>query len=337
MTGRPRLAIHFFLTMIIAMLSFACVSDKVSSPAAVGPTPPVSAVSAATAEQQKSTDFNGDKAFAHVKAQVEFGPRPAGSAALDKTRDYILKELKSYGLKTTVDEFTPVTPKGRIKMKNIVAELPGESSGVIIISSHYDTKEYKQFKFLGANDGGSSTGALLEIARVMAAEKNKRKFTYQFVFFDGEEAFCPGWDDCLDGKDNTYGSRHMVDRLQSEGRVDNIKAMILLDMIGDKDLVIAKESSSSSWLVEAIWSSARKAGYGQHFPARDQYITDDHIPFLEAGIPAVDLIDFDYEDQGESFWHTKNDTLDKISSKSLKIVGDVVLLSLDSIEALIKD
>ncbi|MBK6796430.1 MAG: M28 family peptidase [Acidobacteria bacterium] len=148
-------------------------SDKVSSPAAVGPTPPVSAVSAATAEQQKSTDFNGDKAFAHVKAQVEFGPRPAGSAALDKTRDYILKELKSYGLKTTVDEFTPVTPKGRIKMKNIVAELPGESSGVIIISSHYDTKEYKQFKFLGANDGGSSTGALLEIARVMAADKKR--------------------------------------------------------------------------------------------------------------------------------------------------------------------
>ncbi|MBK6796431.1 MAG: M28 family peptidase [Acidobacteria bacterium] len=129
----------------------------------------------------------------------------------------------------------------------------------------------------------------------------------------------------------------MVDRIQSEGRVDNIKAMILLDMIGDKDLVIAKESSSSSWLVEAIWSSARKAGYGQHFPSRDQYITDDHIPFLEAGIPAVDLIDFDYEDQGESFWHTKNDTLDKISANSLKIVGDVVLLSLDSIEALIKD
>src|SRR5262249_14791661 len=155
-----------------------------------------------------------------------------------------------------------------------------------------------------------------------------RRYTYQFVFFDGEEAVCREWSECLDGNDHTYGSRQMVEQLKKEKQLNRIKAMILLDMIGDTNLVITLEESSSSWLVDAIWTTAREAGYAKHFPNRGQAITDDHVNFLQAGIPAVDLIDFEYGNNGDnSYWHSKEDTLDKISAQSLKVVGDVVLLS----------
>jgi glutaminyl-peptide cyclotransferase len=341
-TGAPLLirnwrSIRPWLPGLLALwsltLSFGCTHD------AAPPTRAQSTPSAAAATQPKATTaFDGERAFAHVKAQVEFGPRPAGSAALEKTRDYLVRELQSYGLKTTLDEFTPTTPRGKVKMKNVIAELPGESDQVIIIASHYDTKLYQEFTFVGANDGGSSTGALLEIARVMAGAKEKRKFTYQFVFFDGEEAFCAEWSECLGGNDNTYGSRHMVARLRREKKLDQIKAMILLDMVGDKDPVFAREESSSAWLVDTIWRTAAEIGYARQFPRRQAAITDDHIHFLQAGIPAVDIIDFEYGEgpHDNRYWHTKDDTLDKISAQSLKMVGDVVLLSLPKIEAQIR-
>ena len=292
---------------------------------------------------KKTTAFDGERAFNHVKAQVELGPRPAGSPAIEKTREYIIRELKSSGLNTTLEEFTDKTPRGNVKFKNVIAELPGESSNVIILASHYDTKPFKEFTFVGANDGGSSTGALLEIARVMATENQqhsqKRKFTYWFVFFDGEEAFCHEWSECLNGKDNTYGSRRMVERLKKEKQLGRLKAMILLDMIGDKDLTIPREEGSSQWLVEAIWGTAQQLGYSKEFPGRASSVgDDDHMPFLRAGVPAVDIIDFEYgsSPKDNDYWHTKEDTLDKISSRSLKIVGDVVLLSLPKIEAQVR-
>lgn len=288
---------------------------------------------------QKTTAFDADRAFNHVKAQVAFGPRPAGSAAVEKTREYLVKELKSYGLAPALDEFTETTPRGKIKFKNVIAELPGESSDLIIIGSHYDTKEFKEFTFVGANDGGSSTGALLEIARVMAADKQKRKFTYQFVFFDGEEAFCQEWSECLNGSDHTYGSRHHAEKFKKEKQTARVKAMILLDMVGDKDLTIPREETSSGWLVNTIWGTAQEIGYRKEFPNRSFTIgDDDHMPFLRASIPAVDIIDFEYGEGKEdnSYWHTAEDTLDKVSAKSLKIVGDVVLLSLPKIEMQVK-
>ncbi len=319
-----------------AVLLFACQNGSASKP-------PVAATPAADNSQadksQKTTPFEAERAFAHVKAQVEFGPRPAGSAAIEKTREYLVKELKSYGLTPVLDEFTETTPRGKVKFKNVIAEIPGETPGTIIISSHYDTKEFKEFKFVGANDGGSSTGILLELARVMAADKQKRKFTYQFIFFDGEEAFCAEWSQCLNGKDNTYGSRHHVAKLKKEKQTDRVKAMILLDMVGDKDLTIPREETSSAWLVSAIWGTAQELGHRKQFPNRPFSIgDDDHMPFLRAGIPAVDVIDFEYGDGPEdnSYWHTAEDTLDKISSQSLKIVGDVILLSLPKIEAQIR-
>ena len=307
---------------------------------------PTRPAATATAEQKApseaatpaASDFDGARAYAHVKAQVDFGPRPAGSAALEKTRDYLLAQLRSFGLRVRVDEFSPVTPKGRVKMKNLVAELPAAPASPdaesIIIASHYDTKEFTEFRFVGANDGASSTGVLLELARVMAASRTPRRFSYQFVFLDGEEAFCREWSECLNGNDNTYGSRHMAAELQKSKQAGRIKAMILLDMVGDRNLAIPREENSSSWLVEAIWSTAREMGHQRHFTNETQWMADDHLPFLKVGIPSIDLIDFDYGDEATSYWHTAADTLDKIDQRSLQIVGEVVLKSLPRIEAL---
>ncbi len=288
---------------------------------------------------KSASDFDGNRAFEHVRKQVEFGPRPAGSAELEKARGYIIDQLKSYGLNVITDEFHPVTPQGQKKMVNVTAELQGESSDVIILSSHYDTKYFKDFKFVGANDGGSSTGALMEIARVLAAQKTKPKFTYWFVFFDGEEAFCAEWTDCTNPNpadpsnrlaDNTYGSRHMVEQLISKNELKRVRAMILLDLMGYKDLQLGRPGLSSRWLVDIVWQQAYELGYGSSFVNSSEGVDDDdHKPFLKAGIDSLDIIQLGTYD---CCWHTKEDTLDKISAKSLKIVGDTVINSLPKIE-----
>lgn len=277
--------------------------------------------------------FDGQRAFEHVRKQVEFGPRPAGSTELAKTREYIVGQFRSFGLNVTTDEFSPQTPIGIRKMANITAEIPGESSDVIIISSHYDTKLYKEFTFVGANDAGSSTGAVLELARVLSASGKKPRFTYWFVLFDGEEAFCEGWDECkVEGEpDNTYGSRHFVAQLKQKNQKDRVRAMILLDMIGYKELEFGREQDlSTPWLVDVIWNTARELGFGKKFLDRNEGCgADDHEPFLKAGIESVDIIQLSTYVE---YWHTAGDTLDKISPESLKIVGDVVATSLPRIE-----
>ncbi len=329
--AEPNMNLRLALILLTTLLPLGCQQPEsavTTSPTATAPVP--------STPSEPVSDFDGARAYAHVKAQVELGPRPAGSAALEKTRSYLTGQLRSYGLKPRFEEFTPLTPRGRVKMKNIIVEIPGQQPETIILASHYDTKEFRDFRFVGANDGGSSTGLLLELARVLAQSKTPRKYTLQLVFFDGEEAFCREWSECLKGNDNTYGSRQMAERIQKTGKVDQFKAMILLDMIGDATLAIPREENSSQWLVNAIWQTARELGHGRHFPNTTHWMTDDHLPFLKAGIPAVDLIDFDYGDETESYWHTSKDTLDKIDQRSLQIVGDVLLRSLPRIESLIR-
>jgi glutaminyl-peptide cyclotransferase len=294
--------------------------------------------SASPSASPEKSNFDGDRAFEHVRKQVEFGPRPPGSAELEKTRNYMMDQLKSYGLKVSTEEFHAATPIGDRRMVNVTAELPGESSDVVIISSHYDTKYFKDIKFVGANDGGSSTGALLEIARVMAANKQKPKMTYWFVFFDGEEAFCFDWDEChnpnpADPKnplpDNLYGSRHYVAQLIEKNELSRVKAVILLDMIGYKNLRLGRADLGTAWLVDTVWQAAKQLGYGSVFVDSVEGVgDDDHAPFLRAGVEAMDIIQL----STYQYWHTKEDTLDKISAKSLKIVGDAVIGSLPKIE-----
>jgi Peptidase family M28 len=314
--------------LVLPLLMLGCPS-KTNQPVntASEPTPAKSA-----------SDFDGDRAFEHVRKQVEFGPRPPGSPELEKTRTYIVDQLKSYGLNIVTDEFQATTPMGVKKMVNVTAELAGESSEVIILASHYDTKYVKDFKFVGANDGGSSTGTVMEIARVLAAQKQKPKFTYWFVFFDGEEAFCFDWEECENpdpadpnGKlpDNTYGSRHYVAKLIEKNELKRVRAMILLDLMGYKNLRLGRADLCTRWLVDIVWQTAKQVGHGAYFvDAAESVGDDDHAPFLHAGVDALDVIQL----SSYPYWHTKEDTLDKVSSKSLKIVGDTIIVSLPKIE-----
>ena len=319
----------FAFVLIVPLVFLGCPSS--TSKPGDGTSPPAASPAA-------KSDFDGDRAFEHVRKQIEFGPRPAGSAELEKARAYMIDQLKSYGLKVTTDEFHPTTPLGERKMANVTAELPGESNDVVIISSHYDSKYFKEFKFVGANDGGSSTGALLEIARVMSASKQKRGLTYWFVFFDGEEGFCKEWDDCFNPNpaepatplpDNTYGSRRYVATLIERKELKRVRAMILLDLMGYKNLRLGRDNLSSVWLQDLVWQTGKQLGYGSQFVDAGEAVgDDDHGPFLKAGVYALDIIQLG----SYPYWHTKEDTLDKVSGKSLKIVGDTVIASLPKIE-----
>jgi Zn-dependent M28 family amino/carboxypeptidase len=270
--------------------------------------------------------FDGDKAFAHVKALVDIGPRPADTPGAVKAQEYIAGRLMRLGLDVREQEFIANTPLGSKRMKNIIAVIPGKRREIIIIGAHYDTKLFKDVRFVGANDGGSGTGVLLELARYISAQENE--MTIWLAFFDGEEAFVR-WS----GMDSLYGSRHMASMLYRLGDLNSVKAMILLDMVGDRDLSIEWESHSTSWLKKVIWESARKLKYRDEFTSNTRKIADDHLPFLNYGIPSVDIIDFHYgpESLTNEYWHTPQDTLDKISPASLQIVGDVIIHALPGI------
>jgi glutaminyl-peptide cyclotransferase len=278
----------------------------------------------APAAADNATGFDAGRAYEHVKRMVALGPRPSGSEAIKKAQQYIEAELKSYGLKVAQQRFDAQTPRGAIPMMNIIGELPGEKPDVLLIAGHYDSK--LQRGFIGANDSGSSTAAVLELARVLS--RSKPEYTLWFVFFDGEEAVVD-WN-ANEGTDNTYGSRHMVSKLTADGRVGQIKALVLVDMIGDKNLDLLKDYESTRWLVDIIWGTARQMGYGKHFLNSEGAYSDDHIPFRKAGIPAIDIIDFNFGPDN-SYWHTDQDTLDKVSGESMKIVGDVVIKALPEI------
>src|SRR5436190_13909590 len=231
--------------------------------------PDSSTISSPPSPKTAKTDFDGERAFEFLKKQVEFGPRPPGSPELEKTRAYINDQLRSFGLNVTADDFQATTPEGQRKMSNIVAELPGQSADIVIIGSHYDTKLFKNFKFVGANDAGSSTAVAMEIARVLAMKKLPLKFTYRFVLFDGEEAFCEEWEDChnpnpADPKnplpDNTYGSRHYVSQLVQKNELSRVKALILLDMIGYKELRLGRADLGTTWLQDVVWQTGQQIG-----------------------------------------------------------------------------
>jgi len=269
---------------------------------------------------QSKSPFVASRAFDDMRTMVNLGPRPAGSDAIEKTRTYILAELRKAGLKPQLDEFEAMTPRGRRKMVNIRADRAGTNPSVIALSGHYDTKLFDKIKFVGASDGASSAAWLLEMARVTANLKLEN--TLEFLFFDGEEAVVD-WSD----EDSRYGSRYDVSRRTKAGTLKQLKTLILVDMIGDRNLNIKKEGQSTDWLTAIIWSNANKLGYTREFVSETQIIEDDHLPYLSAKVPAVDIIDFDYPD-----WHEASDTLDKVSGESLKKVGDVIYASLPEID-----
>lgn len=267
----------------------------------------------------QATQFSGHLAFEQVRQVVHLGPRSANSAGLEACRQHIREQVKALGLQLDEHPFEVGTPLGLMPMVNLSVSLPGQVPGKLVIAGHYDTKRFP-FVFLGANDGGSSTGFLLELLRVL--KDRPRRLGVEVVFFDGEEALRE-WT----ALDHTYGSREYVRMLKDSGSQEGVKALILVDMIGKNGLTLRRESHSTPWLTDLIWASARRLGHGRHFLDEDLPIEDDHVPFLAAGIPAVDLIDFDYP-----AWHTAGDTLDQLSPRSLQVVGDVLLDALPAIE-----
>jgi len=278
--------------------------------------------SAQTPAAPPAPAFDGNRAFEHLKSVVAIGPRPAGSAGAQKTRDYIKQQMSTLGIQTSEQAFDAKTPAGIVRMVNVSAPIPGPGTGRLIIAGHYDTKLFKDFTFVGANDAGSSTAFLIELARVLKRRNNAMPI--ELLFLDGEEAI-GDWE-----TGNTFGSRHYVDVARGSGSLPQIKAMILVDMIADKDLAIKRESRSTPWLTDAIWSAARKLDR-REFLDESVEIDDDHLPFLAAGVPAVDIIDLDYP-----YWHTEGDTLDKVSAASLQIVGDVLIAALPAIALRVK-
>lgn len=266
--------------------------------------------------------FDGARAYEHIRQLVAFGPRPAGSVALDSTRRYIKDQLAQAGIKAVEQRFGADTPIGRIAMANLVARIPGPVPDTLIFAGHYDTKLFRDFRFVGANDAGSSTAFLIELGRVLKARRNR--LTIELLFLDGEEATVE-WT----GDDHTYGSRHYVEAARKGETLRQIRALILVDMIGDRDLKIRREEASTPWLTDLIWASARRLKLDRVFIDEATRIEDDHVPFLQAGVPAVDVIDFD----NIPWWHTAGDTLDKVSARSMQTVGDVLVDALPRIEA----
>ena len=264
--------------------------------------------------------FDSNRAWEDLRRQVAIGPRPAGSAALAECRRYIIAELKAAGIEAREQAFDAQTPLGRVGMVNVIATIPGTRPDRIVIASHYDTKLFKQFRFVGASDGASSTAALLELGRALKGRRNE--FTIELLFLDGEEAVIE-WRE----PDHTYGSRYYVEAAKKAGTLAGVKTLILLDMIGDRNLTIRRDTNSTPWLNDIVWASAARLGHRTTFLDDSTAVEDDHIPFLRAGVPSVDIIDLDY-----SAWHTAQDDLDHVSARSLQVVGDVVLDALAAIE-----
>ena len=265
--------------------------------------------------------FDGANALGEARSLVELGPRDAATPGSEVAAKHLRDRLHAFGVEAFIDEFKELSPRGEVVFRNVIGRLPGRGEGLVILGSHYDTKSGIGEKFQGANDSASSSAALLELTRVMA-QGPKLSVEVMFVFFDGEECMAH-----YGPSDGLHGSRHLVKKLTDEGRLGDIKAMLLLDMIGDRDLTVTLPRNSTPALIAMVFEAAREEGVREKFSLFPLQIGDDHDPFFSAGIPAVDMIDFHYGSAPgrNDYWHTEQDTLDKISADSLGIIGRVTL------------
>jgi glutaminyl-peptide cyclotransferase len=279
------------------------------------------------AAQSATPRFNGQRALDDIRQLVAIGPRVAGTPGAQAARDYIRKQLQAVGVAVEEQPFDATTPNGRVKMVNLRATFPAAgatSKSRLVIGGHYDTKLFKEFTFVGANDGGSSAALLIELARALKTRTNRTPI--ELLFLDGEEAVGE-WH----GTDHTYGSRYYVDAARQAGTLGDIRGFILVDMIGDRNLVIKREANSTPALTDAIWAAAKRLNR-REFVSETTPIEDDHLEFLAAGVPSVDIIDLEYPDSTSRFWHTQYDTVENVSSASLQAVGDVLLAALPALE-----
>jgi Zn-dependent M28 family amino/carboxypeptidase len=282
--------------------------------------PALTLLTLALALSANARNFSGAEAFSFTREAVALGPRPDGSPAIAKLRAMIKQQLAMRGCEIISDRFTAQTPDGPLAMENIIAKFPGKSGRAIAVTGHYDTK--KLANFVGANDGGSSTGMLLELAA--ALQGRPRIDDVYLVFFDGEEAIHE-WT----ATDSIYGSRHLAAKWAADGTNGRLKALINVDMTGDRNLRLLWDQNSAPSVRKLVWDVADSLGYSAAFPRQGSAIEDDHIPFINAGVRAVDLIDFDSQ---STFWHTPQDTMDKLEPRSFDVIGAVVLKSIEELE-----
>jgi Zn-dependent M28 family amino/carboxypeptidase len=320
-----RLPLLRWILLVVTMLAVAAcdrskdavqAQDK-NPPAASEPTPaqlnfpPYSGVAPA---------FDGERALRYVKDIVKFGPRPLGSEAHKKVEDYIDSALK--GDQVEDDVFTADTPEGKFPVHNIIAKYPGSKDGIIVIASHYDTNyPLRKTPYVGANDGGSSSALLLELANQLRG-KPRDGYSVWLVWDDAEEAMKPDTEMPF-MQDSLYGITHLAEKWQADGTLKKIKAFLLADMIGDADLNIDRDLNSTPWMEDVVHEAAVRLGYQSHFFARNNQVSDDHLPFMKRGVPSADLIDFSYG-YNDVFWHSPQDTVDKLSANSMGIVGSVM-------------
>jgi glutaminyl-peptide cyclotransferase len=291
---------------------------------AVAGSPPVVPVADQAPPPDTTGGFDGNRAYAQVAKQVGFGPRPPGTPAIQKLQDYMIGELKSYGCAVDTDSFSADTPDGRVPMKNIVAKIPGQKPGIILLGTHYDTKKLPNF--VGADDAGSSTGVMLEMARLLCKQP-PGKYAVWIAFFDAEEAFNLEWKD----PDNCYGSRQMAAQMAASGDLRKVKVFILADLVGNRTPKFRRDEASTKWLVDLVWDIAAKLGYGSIFVNETYNVGgDDHFSFTKRNVPSVDIIDLAPTEV--PYWHTPEDTMDKISPKTLAIVGHTILESVNQLQ-----
>lgn len=301
-------------------------ASSTTAPAATSvAAPPAAAQSEPAPPADQTGGFDGAKAFDQVAKIVSFGPRPPASDGIHKVQEYISTQLKSFGCQVEQQDFHASTPKGDVAMQNIVAKAAGTGPGIILLLTHYDSLGSVE-NFVGAEDSASSTGMMIELARHLCAQKGPN--SVWIAFLDGEESFV-NWDK---DNDHTYGSRELAARMSVSGELKRVKAVILADMIGQYGLKIPKESDSTKWLADLVWKTADRLGHKDVFINQEVgRIDDDHQSFLSRGVPSLDIIDLnDYISAG--YWHTPQDTLDKISPRNVAIVGYVVLESVGELQ-----
>jgi glutaminyl-peptide cyclotransferase len=319
--------------VLAALFAIACNRDAprsdtspTATAAASAPTPSLQVAIAPADVAPPASDtggFDGAKAYEFTTKVVDFGPRPPASDALHKTQDYIRSQLQSFGCAVDEDDFHASTPIGSLAMKNIIAKVPGDGKGMILLLTHYDT--LRMDHFVGAVDGGSSTGLMLEMAQLLcSASAKKEPNSVWIALLDGEEALVNWHKD----NDNTYGSRQLAARLATSGDLKRIHAVILADLVGPKNAKFRRESNSTRWLTDLVWKTAARLGYRDIFVSDELAVSDDHEAFLNRGVPAVDIIDLN----DFPYWHTTEDTLDKVSPRSLAVAGHVILESVNELQ-----
>ncbi|MDE3135594.1 MAG: M28 family peptidase [Acidobacteriota bacterium] len=294
-----------------------------SSQAAKAAAPPAAAPPAS-----QTGGFDGARAWTYLEKIVSFGPRPPASANIHLEQAWLVSQLQSFGCQVSEDNFQAQTGVGKLAMENIVAKIPGKDPGIVLLLSHYDTLRLPGF--VGADDGGSSTAVLLEVAHDMCGKPSP--LTVWIAFLDGEEEQTNFQSEqeaqtIWTSDNNTFGSRELAASMELSGDLEKVKALLLADMVGDANLGITRESNSTPWLEQLVWSVAKRLGYTQYFLSTYMSVTDDHTPFLSRHVPSADIIDFNYP-----YWHTSQDTLDKCSPHSLAVVGHVFLESIQALD-----